>query len=544
MARDWLKTTHPIYDLWRDAWMRNERRLRGGEAIADELTRFDWETVGGDHYKQRQSQATYMNFPDMFAADMCGHLMRARPTPGSGLNFGALGEIPKQRNFKEPTFAELVYYNTDGVGNDGSQWDNFWDSVERWAMATGHRWLMVEAPARKADGVPNKQDVIDGLRPYLIHLSPLAVPWWNISQGRLDFVIVNINRFKVKIESGKLSENQSVAYKLLMVRTGCTMLDDADTYSTGGWWLYDDDGELVIDPIAGPQQGDWGKTSGAIPCWPHFYQRDDGAPVLDDKKVVRMQTALSRSAITDLGNAAVAHMNLGSAADFDAWDAGMSMNFMIGVDESAWAVALDAMTRGSRWIPLKRNPETQQNPVVQDASTGAVPSTVFATRLEAKRTDAMLMAVQEVTSVPDSSGASKQAGFTQTKSPRLALMASELEASQNTAIHFLEMRFGFPAPTGSVSWPRDFDLGDVLDRIEEHFSLEKLTGLKSPTLGAKMMTQSVIQRGLVTDDADLKTIEGEYGAAGQAAKDRADQQAALAAQLAGAGNGGPPDVST
>ena len=155
---------------------------------------------------------------------------------------------------------------------------------------------------------------------------------------------------------------------------------------------------------------------------------------------------------------------------------------------------------------------------------------LFTQTLERKRTEAEWLATREATSVPDSSGISKQMGFIEGKSPRLALAASELETAQNSCIRWLEMRANRNAkPGGMVSWTKVFDLTDTMESIKAVFSLQKLVGVRSTTLESKGMMRAVKESGLATDDKDLKKIEAEYGESSAESQSREAQQKDAAA---------------
>src|SRR6185312_11906367 len=177
-TRGWLDQKSDLHDELDWLWEQNERRFEGGHRVWDELWIFDWETqplaargtalrdvkplpkrtrrtkdewldfspLGpGDHYMRRQEAAIYVNFMDSLATDVVGHLFKQAPAPQVGLDFGRLGKVRRKEDIDEPTQAELIYYNTDGVGVDGSQWDSFWSTQLKLAMVTGFRWIFVEA---------------------------------------------------------------------------------------------------------------------------------------------------------------------------------------------------------------------------------------------------------------------------------------------------------------------------------------------------------------------------------------------------------------
>lgn len=522
-----LDSHHMVYRRNAATWLRQENRLRGGQAVMNELTPFDWERaampralIGGDsgselalqieveqmlristylneqpHYIQRQSQATYLNFADMYATVIAGHLLRASPRPGQGLSFGALGEVRPLRDMTgTPTQAELVYYNADGTGTDGAQWDNFWAAAAKRAIATGHRWIYADAPDAYAG---NRQDEINGLRPFLVEFSPVQVTNWHYSNGSLQFAIV-----RVPSDEPELSAEDDplgiVDDYLVLVATGCAKI--GARFAAGGWWRFNNEKELVAE-------GDWSKTEGKIPMVPLYHERDKGS---------RGWPMMSRSGTIELSQCAVSYMNLASAADFDAWDAAMSIEFLQGVDEVGFNLAMAKLKEGSRYVPLPTNRDTDVTPSVKDGSAGAVVAQVFDLRLASKREEAAQLAAQQITMAPDSSGLSKKAGFGEAKSPRLALMASEMEAAQNAILAFLEMRFGKTARSAAAVWTRDFELLEVMGNIESYFALSRLSGISSPTLSAALMVRAADNKGLFGSDMEREAVAAEFQTAADA----------------------------
>lgn len=509
-----LDSQHPVYVACRDQWEKNERRLRGGEDVLMELRRFDWERKlpkKGEEktqYEERQERATYINLPDMFATTTIGHLMREAPQPGAGLDFGNLGEVRRERDFQAPTRAELLYYNADGVGNDGSQWDNFWSGAMKRAMGTGHRWIMVEAPV-EAPG--NFAREMEGFRPYLVEHSPTAVTNWHYERGRLQFAVVRVPERRIEVDArGRLKGNDGTEGYLLLVRSGYSGL--GLDYASGGWWLFDAKKNLQTE-------GRWLNTRGEIPLFPLYYERDSGT---------RQKAAMSRAGLTELGAIAISFMDLLSAWQFDAWDAAMSVTFLTGVDREGFNLAMEKMEDGSRYIPLPLEERAQSMPGIQDGSTGAVTGDVFQRLTEALFANAERISSMEATGTPDSSGRSKEAGFNEEKAPRLALAASNLEQAQNTAIHFFELRWGFARPAGSVVWPRKFELVDLVADVGALFDLQARAGVSSPTLTKRLMVAAARERGFLTDDAETRTIESEYAESAKAKAQAASQARSLA----------------
>lgn len=535
-----LTTDHPIVECSSEMWETNERRMRGGPDIITELRPFDWETVTevtiveesrllrgeelsiqqmaeilatsvgarpGLHYKFRQSMAPYLNFPEMFATTTNGALMGRRPVPQGDLQFGTLGNVRRRGRSAKPTRAELMFFNADGVGNDGSQWDNYWAGAMRRAMATGHRWIYV--------GFANG-------RPYLTDFSPLAVVNYAYEAGALQWIVFLIPARHVQWdEKDGLQGNEGQTDYLLMTKRGFKGF--GAPFNRGGWWQFNQDAEIV-------DNGNWRATGGEIPAFPLFFQRD--YPTLDKDR--KWHHSFSKPATTELGNMAIGYMNLSSAADFDAWDAAASIQFLRGVDSDGFELAMKYLRMGSKYVPLPAVIDTEGHssvPIAQDTSMGAVTAAVFDMALKRKLDEVARLAVTQATQAPDSSGLSKSAGFAEAKVPRLALMASELEAAQNTALYFIERRWGEAEPSGQVVWTRKFNLVQLSEDIEAYFNLEKLAGMRSKTLDSKALVLAAREKGLLVDDdtdgakilqeflasallADVKAKETEAGVTG------------------------------
>lgn len=512
---DFLAAEHPLYTRRKPDWERDERRMRGGSEVVDtELAAFDWETNGapgaidastrdirpevllnrrGAHLELRKRQAVYLNFMDDVATILVGHVMQKAPVPeeNGGLSFGSLGVVRRATDRSVPTRAEQLYYNTNGIGNDGSQWDSFWARVAKHALNTGHRWLMAESPTRPGS---SRDDELAGKRPFLIHYSPLLVPNWHYENGELQFAVIKLSLRRPRIENGNYAGNTPVIGKRLLVRKGFDGF--GASYAGGGWWDFDQDGKQITE-----RKGDFSATGGAIPFWPHFFERDE--------------EVFSKGTLTELGNVAIAYMNLDSAASYDAWDAASSLLFFLGIDQTQYNAAIDMIASGSKFIPIPMALD-KEPPQIYDTSTGAVAQGVFDSRLRSLRDAVRELAGTAAVGGLDASGEAKRVGFADRKSPRLAMMAQELEVSQNTAIHFLEQRWvGANPPSGSVVWSRDFELAPLLDQIGKMFDLEKVTGLQSDTLDTSALLQAMRSIGLVADDATAKKIEAEYFEAGK-----------------------------
>lgn len=516
-----LTWQHPVYKANLELWLRNERRLLGGDLILDELVPFDWEVASetdpAGAYMRRQAQAVYPNFPDKFATLVAGHLLRSAPRPDQGLDFGTLGKVGESRT--EGTRAEQVYYSCDMPGDLGIPWDAWWEQRLKLAMATGHRWILVNGPpARPA----NKLQERYGGRPYLMEFSPIHAPGWYYNRfGQLEFIIFRVDDLDPYIgDQGTLFTQKQLGVQmgyLLFVRAGCSRLGAQFNTSTGGWYYFDS----WQNPI---DAGNLADTDGEIPVFPHFYETSKGTK---DKPMI------SRTGTSELGNCAIAMMNLSSAADFDAWDAGRGIEWLLGVDLEAWNLATEKIAQGSRRIPLTPHAETDQIPAVQDAGIGAVAADVFAKREESLWNRAQWLGITEADTGNRGTAAGANADFSATQMPRIVRVAMNLQAAQTLAIYFLEKRYGNQKPTGQAVWPTRYNLVELTDRINSFFATERLSGLRCSPLDVEALLQLAIEKGLVSNDADMEKYR-------KAATEFADLRDSMLATDATTALGQPP----
>jgi hypothetical protein len=494
MALEFLDTKHRIYTLHEKGWEREERRMYGLDAVLEEVVQFTGE--GSASYTARKASATYVNFPKAHAQVVTGQLRLHGPTPEKGLSFGELGEIRERDKVDEPTLAELLYYNVDGIGSDGSEFPAFMDAVDERAQATGHRWLMVETP--QWDGVesgtrPSKEAVIAGFRPYVVEYSPLDVTNWFFRAGQLQFAVIRVPVGEPTVEGGQFKTEGDSGDKLgyyLLVRAGYKGL--GAEFAGGGWWLYDHErNELNSKP--------WANTGGQIPLWIHYGEKSSGTTKLP---------ALSRSSTMELGQIAVSLMNTISARDYDAWDAAASRLYFLGADAQVMQDVAAQVTARSILIgvPVAASLQGNQDNRVQvyDGSMGAVPAGVFSTIIEAKFNEAKEQSFQKITSTPESTGISKEAGHQQEKAPYLARRAALRQGSEQTLIYFAELRSGFAKPRGYSKYEREFDLAPVVDDIEATLSMLKRSWLRSPTWERDLLLRAGDERGLLPDEKALR----------------------------------------
>lgn len=508
--KEFLISEHPLYTLRKEEWEQGERRLAGGIEALAELAKFRWEEEDGESHKMRKRWATYPKFPAIFASSVVGFLLRNGPEVDAALNFGALGKVTRTEGQRDPSRAELIYYNADSTGDDGSQWDVFWGNVMMWAVgATGHRWVIVDA-ARSAPA--NFADEMAGMHPFFTELSPLDVTNWHYDAFGLRWAVYKIASREPRIVSDKLEGNESVEEYILLVRNGVTELG-AD-YQNGGWWHFDTDGNLK----SADATGDWTNTRGRIPLFPVFADRD--------------RRRMSRSPAWELGQIAVAHMNMESAADFDAWDAAESIRFILGASLDSFTTMASKLSDGAKFVPVPLDPANPTvQPTIYDSSSGSVASEVFTTRLTSKNEQADRLAAAESIGTPDSSGRSKEAGFASIKAPLLARLAAEMEQAQNLGLHFLEGRWLGTTGTAYVQWEREFDLAPLIDDIESMFRLNQISGIRSPTLDASMMLQAARERRVLSDETMVETVRTELGDSAVKAQENAQRMRDAFAEL-------------
>lgn len=543
-ALSFLDDEHPVYTEWKATWARMERLMRGGHYVKDELTRFEWEApIGGftpkrseaavrttsgrkdairggpenemplwqpgEHYSRRQRQAIYMNFPEMFAVETVGQIFRQAPKADEALNFGSLGTVKRPEGASGPSIAEVLYYNIDGVGNDGSMWNNYWAASMRKAVATGHRWHFAEMSTSAPTTV---EDVIRGKRPYLIELSPLKVPTWEFDRGQLQYAIIRRRSTKLTSDGGAVRRKTGRDY-LLLVMQGYKVLDSemrraavtsasipGRNFSEGGWWHFDSEKKLIAS-------GDWSKTNGEIPMGILFYDRDDGADDTDSPN--GGIPAISRPGVMEIGNAAIAHMNLSSAVHFEIWDAAKGITFLAGVDVDGFNIAMNKIGSGNRYVPLAFAKDKTSAPAVQTGDSVSAPQSNFETRLRGLRDEIKDLMAQEELGALDSSGASKNATYQARRSPRLSLMASEGQSVQNTMLAFICRRLG-KTPDASVRWPDSYELIDWNKKVSEFLRSQTESNVSSPTATAKALTRMATDAGLVADDKERSAIEKEF----------------------------------
>lgn len=498
----WLDVKNEIWVKNQEMWKREEDRFFGGDLVKKELIRFDWEKVNGAHYKARQSISKYINLGKLSATNITGHVSTKRPLPGAGFSAGSLGDIRPREKIDGPmSRAELIWYNTDGIGQDGKEWPVFWDGVADRAEATGIQWVMVDVPRvdEKLGQILTLADEQAGMRPYLVNYSPLRVTNWWYHNGELQFAVVRPSVDEPFVTTkGDLSmpQLQQRGYYLL-VRKGCTIL--GNDYAQGGWWLWDS----VRQPL---DSGTWEKTQGRIPMFPVFSESDPGT---DDFP------AMARSQTAELSQAAIGIMNLISARNFDVWNAAMSKIFVVGLDVKGSKVVQETYNDSQVVaVPAIRHDDgTVTLPQIKDGSTGAVSAEVFEKTLAAEFEEARMLMIERATSDETSSGAKNVASFAEGTSPLLVRRARNRQMAETSALFFLELRWGVTnEPSGFAVYPNNYLLAPLVDAIDAMFDTLRRSAAESVSLTVDLIMQALDERGLMPEDVPRETIRAELKA--------------------------------
>ncbi len=500
-----------IYLSHEAAWKRDERRLVGGDAVLAELLR--WKGEDQDYYDHRLASALAPDLPKRHATRLVGHLSKQTPPP----DYAELGTVRGRSKIDTPSQAELLHFNADGIGQDGTELKPWLDGVNERALATGYRWVMVEAPTletlreiraragRRSDSpISTLQDVLDGFRPFGIERSPLDVPYPHFTNGQLDFAVqrVAMETDSLLDSSGGVKGESDKGY-YLVVRRGYRGL--GSTYSEGGWWKYSPDHDLLPDG-----HGLWDKTGGQIPLFQFFGERNPGT---------YERPAAARSLTMELGQISSGLMNLLSARDWNAFYSAKSINYFLGIWPKEHGLVIDQSESGSInvGVPPIVGPDgsTVLVPSVWNSSAAAIDSGVFTTIIESQLAIAREIMVRQVSPAPDASGARVEAGHAEETSPLLARLAATRQGAMNTFLYFYSLRSGFPNPRAVVEIPRDFDLQPVVDDIDAMLNTLKRSWLRSPTWEAELVLRSGDERGLLPEDTTVREkIKAELAESG------------------------------
>ncbi|MCI0658176.1 MAG: hypothetical protein L0170_14080, partial [Acidobacteria bacterium] len=284
----------------------------------------------------------------------------------------------------------------------------------------------------------------------------------------------------------------------LLVRRGFTGL--GDTWSGGGWWKFDPDHDLL-------DTGTWDQAQGQIPFFPFIGEPSPGTTE---------RPAIARSLTMELGQLAVALMNRISERNWNITFAAKSINFILGIDPGSHAQVIEQHEGGSIMVgvpPVMLQDGKVGIPTMWNSSAAALDSQVFKDAIEGALAEAREIMVKQVTSTPDSTGRSKEAGFAEATSPLLARLAGSRQQAMNTFLYFASLRFGILDPNASVTIPRDFNLQPVVDDIDAMLSTLKRSWLRSPTWEADLIIRAGDERGLLPEDkAKREQIEAELAA--------------------------------
>lgn len=496
---DFLDAKHEVFTKNEAAWKRDERRLYGGDTVLSELAQ--WRNESTEKYQQRQAEASWVGFGKTHATILAGHIISELPLP----DYGSLGSVRArdQRKTGQPSVGELLHYNVDGIGADGMQLHAWVFGILQRAMATGHRWTLVEMPRRagRTDASPVTQaEVLAGHRPYGVEYSPRSVPYWEYDAGRLDWAVIRTRVGRSGMVGGRWEPAPTANGYYLHVRENYAGL--GDEFAEGGWWLFDSDKRLIENG-----HGRWLKTNGQIPLF--RLTAESSAGTIE-------WPAISRSLTMPLDQMSVSLMNRISERNFDASDAAKSIKFILGAIKEGFNLTVEFLEDGAVLVPVIgfETADGKQNvPSIYDSSSGAVAAEVFTTIIQGTIAEAHEIMVRQLTSTPDSSGRSKEVGFGEATSPLLSSLASNTETWLNTFIHFAELRAGTETPTGFVQLPREFELAPVIEKIDRVIDRAMKIGASSPTLFTSLIRSAATENGQwPKEEAASKKAEAEITA--------------------------------
>ena len=518
---------HPVYKALEETWETNERRYHAGVDATEDLTPFKWETPAlpsGEakeeaatralarasrrqgpqaSYHARRARAVFPDFMGEYAERLCGELFSKAPAPATSedgdeddggtasgadgsLSFGALGAVGHLAN-GDPTRAQMLWDNADGVGDDARSWDAFWYDEAAAATATGFRWVYVEG-ARDAPGTGYEREV-RGARPYLVGLSPLDVPAWGESAGRLDYAVLKLSERRLKVEgegaSATVTDEAATVYHVL-VREGFEGF--GNEMSRGGWWIVDDQGALLVDAAGNERKGDWAKTGGQIPLTRLYYER----PPKTGATTRSGAPAGLKAGTYALGGLAADLMDLNSVAIHDTWTSAKRQRFVPVRDkETAEHLAKNA-SNPVVFVPM---PEGGRFQVEDSAAESA--NVPLVTERAAITAQADRFIRRELATSADASGRAREIEHARGTSPRLASMARNVMEAQNACLRFLEGRWvdAYRTGTARATWTERFDLESVARALLPLIEALAAAGLTSPTLTLDYVVASLREAG-------------------------------------------------
>lgn len=519
LVKTFATSKHPIYADRVDAWKLEEMLMKGGRRVRDLLYRFEWEKSDDDHYEGRKKTASYLNFSLRMAAKFVGYLQSEAPTPEEGYSFGKLGKVRAEKDLKgDRTQAEQVWYDCDLRGTAFVQ---FMGQAQQRAMATGHRWILVEMPQTAPTSLADEQR---GLRPYLVELSPVAVPNWRYVDGRLVALVTQTAVEALTNDEGEYAES-AVTRLTLYIAAGeqAKAFDIAGAETNGAWIVLDEKGEPVSGPD-GPLAGSLEATNGEIPVAPLFYARDE-----EDFSV---------SATEDVSAISVSYMNISAGGDNDALQASARSLLLFNVTKESFNTAADLKVKGGRMIPFEpvASGTRTADPHVYDSGSGQGSGNLVDTTLARKVQEAAQIAADQMRTAPTSSGEARKVEFVDAKAPTLSTMAFQREQTENAVLRFLCLRWGLE-PDASVAWPKRYDVEDTADDWLSIFAAAGQMQADSPTLVTTGLKRILRSKNVNLDEQTWTAIGSEitqaFGARAQAAAD-----------LAGSGDDLPDDDET
>lgn len=516
---DFLTDTHEEYTARKAEWEREERRLYGADAVLkDPLELPKWVGEETTHYLARLGEAQFLPLPEIHASIIAGHVGRVRQE----LSYGGLGERrDREKIVGTPNISELIHFNVNGVGSDGTELPAWTDGVQTRACATGRRWVYVEAPQLPGEAQPTMADVLRGFRPYAVEDSPLAWPMWSEDKGRLDWAVKRLRVSRSRMVAGSWEKaNPAELGFYLFVRQGAT--DLGPDFEKGGWWLYaPDQTELGY--------GSWQKTRGDIPLFRLIGDDSQGAPGYP---------ASDRSLTAPLGAIAVALMRRISHRNFNADDCAKGLKLICGTNPSAPELFNHTVQMmGESFVaPVHAWESAKGNvviPTIYNNAAGAIEEGVFRSIIEQTLASAKEIMLRQVTE-PQESGTSRELAFAGAVSPLLGKLAARRQAFENTLIYFFELRAGIEEPSGYSVFKREVPLQPIIDDIDRMIKTLQSLGVKSPTLATHLALRAGTVLGQIPDK-DRAKIEGEIKESAESAAEIEDADAALIGAITGTG---------
>ena len=529
-----LDTPDDHYAAHEAQWTLAEKRLYGDELVLDEITPFVQEPTASLDLRKRR--ARYANFPDMQCALVSGHIGRVLPMPQ--FNHPAMGDVRSrdQRVGQEPTLAEVIAYNIDGIGSDGQQFDAFVQGVTKRACATGYRWVMVEMPslddlvsirvgmgrlptdAGLDNPVVTDSEKLAGWRPFWEEWSPLQVPRAYYEKGVLQYAVVKTRLRQAAVVDNEGKPLPDAEGRYLLVRSGFQGLGPA--FAKGGWWLFDAETHTI------QSQGDWLLTRGQIPLV---------RAVAASSKGTAERPSVARSLTMSLGQIAIDLMNMRSEQGYNARAAAMAGAWLVNAGPEVQKEVIKQAGSVVTGVPPNLKQDGTYNDVtLQFGSAAALDAAVFSNMITEAIAEAREIMVRQVTQDAGESGEAKQVEHEAGASPLLAHVAGNTEQWVNTALAFTVMRAGVLGPTetpaAEVVLPRSFPLRDLVADVDKMLATLSTAGLSSPTWEAHLALSKGKDLGLLPAEIE-ETVKAEIEESAKIKRDRSAQQQAMLDQF-------------